>query len=1392
MKNPLHLICLHLLLVTGLQAEVLYEDFFDGDTLAVNSNGVGGGALNRTILGHSWVDDGDASFVASGSELERRALLYSANTFQSDSGFKLTVNYSTGSVGDSGSHNLSFGLIDADVDFSTYAEFNPFKVETSAYSFGVNLTSDEGASAQGLNFADGATVTTLDQSGTNAQFKAGESSEVTIEFGLGGYWCYRIDGVYEASGVLLEGFDLSKSYQVVVYGQDDDGGGKSIQSLKLERAYVPGERANGVRGTWSGGEVVWQVKDFKTLDTIGVGFNSGATQSANHHAPHKLLESLSQGDIDENGNRINLLVPLWGDLNLDKPENDAILDRILEVRAAGFKVKAYSNAENFVGNNSSEYDVAVERWKAYCDTDPDVQAFINSQPFHTGVWNATTEQYEMAYNVDLTETYPNRKYMFCYAEYVLKDFSMRYGPLIGAWIFDSAADIGSNGDSATNGVIEDQRIFQAFANAIHAGNPEIPLAFNNGRSNSNYASYPFAHATRYDDFTFGHAFGGNNNHAEKVNGNQFNLNYQHVTRMIATNGYVHDGGNRDWDDLVVGNFHSKLSTTSWTSGPNQAWEEVDFLQWTLEAVQAGGSMTWGASVYTTSGVEQLRPWAYDLLKALDDHLAVMQNPGAPNWARYATVLPEAVIGQAYYHVLVEEKDLWDPEGDEITMVLPVAGAPAWLNISEDVFNPGHWILSGIPTESSATTLTFSLQATDVGSLSGDREVELRVNDNSTTIPDPADGSPAWAADPLALPDAFRYEGYSQLLRRGVEFEDFDGDALTVTMAGGPAWLGLEEIAPDVWKLSGSPEDVDFGLNTVLLTLSDESQTSSTLVQIDVTDDQYLDLALRSINGGAWWTNLGPTAEPGDLVYKNRKQNFDYRALMYSTKVFQSDGGFRLTVNYTTGNIGDSLGHNFSFGLISTDTDVTTYSGVNPFRADTSVYSLGVNLTTDGDANARGLNFTDATVRTTLDQSGTNVEFVTDASTEVIIEIGQNGAWSYSIAGVEEASGVISGGFDLTKSYRVAFYGQDDNGGVKSIQSMSIDLIDVPVTGLVAEWDFDAGTSTTVLDSSESSFDASNLNGTVVSGLSGQAMSFNGTDSSVILPAGAFGSIENEITITLWAYGIPTQPLADTVFWAEDASGNRVLSIQLPWSDSNVYWDAGNNGTSSYDRIFKSANPAEFMGRWNHWVFTKSAISGEMKIYLNGSLWHSSLAQGGNTNFRSMGGITKAFLGSADGSSSYDGMIDEVKLYNVALPDAEVGELYDAYQGYHAWLSRFSELDDADLHGDLDGDSLPTVLEYVLNGVPAVNDSHRLPEGYLAGDEYIFRFMRRAESGLDTTQTFQYSTDLITWHDILLTGMVGAEVSIGAEVDEIEEVTISIGEDEAEDGRMLGRLKILKE
>ncbi|WPR73170.1 Ig-like domain-containing protein [Flavobacterium sp. NG2] len=659
------------------------------------------------------VSSGDFIYNNGGTVYSRRAMLYSAAAYQSNDGFKLTIEYTTGSIDETAAHNFSFGLISDETDLATYSGFNPFKTETSVYSIGVNLTTDDDITARGLNFTNGTSRLTLDQSGSRAQFATGATTKVTIEIGIGGYWSYRINDVYEASGVLVNGFDLTKSYQVAIYGQDDNGGGKSIQSITLEKRYAAGERAAHLKGTWNSEIDVDllddRIKNLKTLDRIGVSFTNGAVLSAQHYAPHKLFDMLAGGDA---------VAPAWGNLNSDTPQNDKMLTDILKIKAAGFNVKAYTNSENFVGTNEASLQPFVDSWIAYCDINPEIQAFINSQPYHTGIWNATTQQYE-----DATATYPLRKYMFCYAEYFLKDYALRYGKYFDSWIFDSGNTMESNGDNAKSGLFEEQRIYQAFANAVHAGNPEIPVAFNNGRSTVNYNAFPYAIPTRFDDFTFGHAFGGNNDHASKTGG-QFANNYNYISRMTATDGAVHSGGNWTWDDKIVGNFHSKLSTAAWKYGATQAWEQDDFNQWNLEAMKAGGSMTWGGSY--NRDVTAIYDWVYVLLEGMDNYLAANENPGAPNWARAHTILPKAFTGQSYSHKLREGIDFWDPEGDAMTLIA-LDNFPSWLSISK--IADGVWELSGTPTETTNSSYEFKLQASDASGGTS-RTVNLNVLDSN--------------------------------------------------------------------------------------------------------------------------------------------------------------------------------------------------------------------------------------------------------------------------------------------------------------------------------------------------------------------------------------------------------------------------------------------------------------------------------------------------------------------------------------------------------------------------------------------------------------------------------------------------------------------------------------
>ncbi len=154
-------------------------------------------------------------------------------------------------------------------------------------------------------------------------------------------------------------------------------------------------------------------------------------------------------------------------------------------------------------------------------------------------------------------------------------------------------------------------------------------------------------------------------------------------------------------------------------------------------------------------------------------------------------------------------------------------------------------------------------------------------------------------------------------------------------------------------------------------------------------------------------------------------------------------------------------------------------------------------------------------------------------------------------------------------------------------------------------------------------------------------------------------IGNEITVMFWSYGNAQElPVNNSVFEAFDDKGRRVLNVHLPWSNGTVYWDAGrdpNNG--AYDRIEKAASIPSTEGQWNHWTFTKSALTGDMKIYLNGALFHN-----GNGKTRNMSGITSFVVGSGT-SGSYRGMLDEFTVWKKVLTEADI----------KAWMNR--QIDD---------------------------------------------------------------------------------------------------------------------
>ncbi len=210
-----------------------------------------------------------------------------------------------------------------------------------------------------------------------------------------------------------------------------------------------------------------------------------------------------------------------------------------------------------------------------------------------------------------------------------------------------------------------------------------------------------------------------------------------------------------------------------------------------------------------------------------------------------------------------------------------------------------------------------------------------------------------------------------------------------------------------------------------------------------------------------------------------------------------------------------------------------------------------------------------------------------------------------------------------------------------------------------------------------------------------------------IPAEPMANISQEITVSFWAYGSEEfLPATTSIISGVDENNNRQLNIHLPWSNSSVYFDCGYDG--GYDRINKAATPDEIKGRWNHWAFTKNANTGEMKIFLNGDLWHSGT---GKTNLIN---IQNLIIGDIHaGDRNFYGKMDEWRIFNKALDQTTIQDWMNVsiipghpyYENLVAYY-RFDEGEGGTTTDDSPYGETATIHDYVTWGYERGNDLDR--------------------------------------------------------------------------------------
>ena len=127
-------------------------------------------------------------------------------------------------------------------------------------------------------------------------------------------------------------------------------------------------------------------------------------------------------------------------------------------------------------------------------------------------------------------------------------------------------------------------------------------------------------------------------------------------------------------------------------------------------------------------------------------------------------------------------------------------------------------------------------------------------------------------------------------------------------------------------------------------------------------------------------------------------------------------------------------------------------------------------------------------------------------------------------------------------------------------------------------------------------------------------------------------------------------------------------------------------------------------------------------------------------------------------------------------------------GYTAWVESIPGLADPTHTGDPDGDGMKNIVEYVLGEAPGEQSDSPISMPEVSGDLYRFNFRRWQQASADTTQTFQYSKDLIHWTDLPL-GTTGSPMLVFSEPENgFQKVEVTLPATETDDGKLFGRLK----
>ena len=261
-----------------------------------------------------------------------------------------------------------------------------------------------------------------------------------------------------------------------------------------------------------------------------------------------------------------------------------------------------------------------------------------------------------------------------------------------------------------------------------------------------------------------------------------------------------------------------------------------------------------------------------------------------------------------------------------------------------------------------------------------------------------------------------------------------------------------------------------------------------------------------------------------------------------------------------------------------------------------------------------------------------------------------GSSSYSQVGSPAGTSFSDIGLSASTAYNYRVRATDAAGnlsGYSTTATASTTSGNTP-SGLVAAYGFEEASGTSVNDGSGNGNTGAVNAATWATGKYGGALSFNGSSSYVDLGNPSALNLTGSMTLSAWVMATSTPPDDGQIIAKSDNVSGWQLKTTADTGVETFGVAVSPDGTSHVQRYSQTVRA---LNTWYYVAGVYNASAQTLDIYVNGALDNGTLK--GTVPASQFDSSVNVNIGARSGGFYFNGLIDEVRIYNRALSAAEI-------------------------------------------------------------------------------------------------------------------------------------------